>query len=173
MTEKLQKELQDYSSFILKEYGFFIPPTDPVIPALFIIHQEVARNYKSNQLLGTLVQEATKKMNPNIYNFNVPGEALKFQIGSSIKLLFGCLTIVLFLFIGLSWIKIQTEVEKARSIIELSDPIQKELLNRIEKDSEGFYYIEFKESLSPSVINFTEYDEIGRGRVRVYLGRMR
>jgi hypothetical protein len=171
MTEREKNELREYSAYLLKRYGFNIPYTDPVMPALFTIHKELSDTKDSNTRLAKTIDQALERMNPTVYNFNAPGEAWKFQIGNSLKWFFVCLTIVLTLFIGFSWMKVKSTVEEAENIIQLASPIEKSLLNRVEKDSDGFYYIEFKESLGSSVMNFIEYDERGDGRVRVYLGK--
>jgi hypothetical protein len=69
MTEKEQRDLRSYCAFILKEYGFDIPPNDPVIPALYVIHKEMQFNNESNQVIASLVKEAASKINPTVFHF--------------------------------------------------------------------------------------------------------
>lgn len=66
MTDKEQKDLRSYCAFILKEYGFDIPPNDPIIPALYVIHKEMQLNNESNKALALQVKEAAAKINPTV-----------------------------------------------------------------------------------------------------------
>src|SRR4051812_13316190 len=94
-TAKEQRELRNYSAFLLKEYGFDIPLNDPVMPALYLIHKEMELNNRSNKAIASEVKEAASKINPTVLNFNNEDAAFKFQLGIAIKwILYGCLIAV-------------------------------------------------------------------------------
>ena len=75
MTDHEQKDLRSYCAFLLKEYGFHFSPSDPVVPALYIIHKEMQLNNQNNKALASQVKEATSRINPKEFHFHYPGEA--------------------------------------------------------------------------------------------------
>lgn len=75
MTDQEQKELRFYCAFLLKEYGFQFSPTDPVIPALYIIHKETQLINQSNKALASQVKEASARIQPKGFHFHCAGEA--------------------------------------------------------------------------------------------------
>ncbi len=54
MTDQEQKQLRFYCAFLLKEYEFHFSPTDPVIPALYIIHNEMQSSIKIGSVFKRL-----------------------------------------------------------------------------------------------------------------------
>jgi len=173
MTEREDRELREYSSFLLKQFGFNIPYTDPVMPALFTIHREMTLAKQSNEKMIMSIQEAVCKMNPNVYHFNSPGEAWKFQLANSAKWLFVGLSVIILAWVCSKWWEKKNNLEKAQGIIQMSSSIQAAFLTRMQIDPDGFYYLDFEESKGQSVKSFTEYDRGSNGKVRVYLGRQK
>jgi len=171
MTESEHKALRNYCAYMLKEFGFEFSPTDPVIPALYVIHHELMAVRKNNEMLARSVQEATKKINPTIYNFSSPGEAWKFQIAHSLKWLFIGLSLFLIIWILSNWWTNVDNLNRAETIIETSDQIKSSLLQRVKKDEKGYYYLEFTKSSGEQVRFFNEFDRIDNETVRVYLGK--
>jgi hypothetical protein len=170
MTEKEERDLRKYCAFILEKYGFQIAPTDPVIPALYIIHREFLSSRKSNEQIAESLQNMLSKVK-TVNNFNVPGEAWRFQLVKSIKLLWAGLTLVMLFWAYLFWLDLSDEVEKAKLIITTSDRVSSTMLKRVKKDSEGYLYIDFEKPTGNSVRSFYEFDKIDDRLVRVYLGR--
>lgn len=171
MTENEQKELRNYCAYMLKEYGFDFAPSDPVIPALYVIHQEILSNKKSNDAITTEIKLAAGRMNSQIYHFNSPGEGWRFQIAASLKWLFIGLSFDLLLWICLIWWNSFNNVEEARKVIQSAGRINSELLKSVQLDSDGFFFLEFKEAPGVSIKNFIEFERVNSKTVRVYLGQ--
>jgi hypothetical protein len=171
MTEKEQKELRNYCAFMLTEYGFDFAPTDPVIPALYVIHRELRTHSGSNDRVAAEIKNVAGKINSRIYNFSGPGEAWKFQLAGSLKWLFLGLSINLFLWIAFKWWSAKNDLAEAQRIIQSSERINIHLLNNVKKDTDGFMFLEFTEAKGNSIKNFIEYEKINSKTVRVYLGQ--
>jgi hypothetical protein len=170
MTEREEKELRNYCAWMLKEYGFDFPPTDPVIPALYVMHREMMANRKSNEAIATSLQGMAKNIKPTVYNFSQPGEAWKFQIAQGLKWF---LVVCGFIVSAWGWyfvLDANGDIDAARSVLKHSTSLTKELLPLVQKDTEGFLYLEFDKPQSTQVANFTQYDQLPNGKVRVYLG---
>jgi hypothetical protein len=170
MTEREEKELRNYCAFMLKEYGFDFAPTEPVIPALYVIHRELQRHGASNDRVAAEIKTATGKMNSKVYHFNSPGEAWKFQIGGALKWLSIGLSLNLLLWIGLTWWSSANDLAEAKRIIQSSSRINSSLINNVKTDRDGYLFLEFKEATGNSVKNFTEYEKVDSKTVRIYLG---
>lgn len=169
MTDQEHKALRNYCAFILKEYGFQFSPTDPVIPALFIIHREMQLNNQNNKAIANLIKDASLKMNSKTFNFHSPGEAWKFQMAGTMKWFSFGLLILLAMFL-VTWIwSVSDDVSKARDLIQGSERVN-ELLLRVDKDLEGYFFLDFKEASGNSIKNFVEYEKRNSKTVRVYLG---
>jgi hypothetical protein len=170
MTDKEQKDLRSYCAFILKEYGFDIPSSDPVIPALYIIHKEMQLNNESNKAIVLQVKEAAAKINPTVFNFNSEGAAYKFQLGIAIKwLLCGGLIALLLTIAAWHWSNMN-KVEQAKNIVQNSGKAG-ELLKLVKKDDEGFYFIDFTAHKGDSTVFLKEFRKIDAKTVRIYLAR--
>ncbi len=169
MTEREQKAVRAYCAFLLTEYGFVFSPLDPVIPALYTMHKEVDLLKKSNSELATLVEEASSKINPVVYQFNSKGEAWRFQMGIAVKwILFGAL------FGMLAWIAVwywsmKNEIDQVRIMNETFQTTAE--LNKRVKTQDGVYYIDFTAAKGDSTIYFTEFRKLNAKTVRVYLGK--
>jgi len=171
MTEQELKVLRSYCAFILKEYGFQFSPTDPVIPALFVIHKEMQLNNQNNRAIANLIKEASSKMNSKVFNFNSPGEAWKFQMASMTKwFLLGLVVLVFVWFAMWAW-SISDEVTKAKDFNQGSKQVN-ELLRHLQKDNEGYFFMDFKEASGNSIQNVTEFERLNAKTVRVYFGKV-
>jgi hypothetical protein len=170
MTEREEKELRNYCAFMLKEYGFDFAPTDPVVPALYVMHREIQVNRKSNDTVSAEIKEAVTKMNSKVFHFNSPGEAWRFQIAGSLKWLFLGLSVNLLLWIALKWWSAKNDLDEAQRIIRSSGRINAHLLNNVKEDRDGFMFLEFTEAKESSIKNFIEYEKVNSKTVRVYLG---
>jgi hypothetical protein len=170
MTDQEQKELRSYCAFILKEYGFQFPPNDPVIPALYIIHKEMQLNNQNNNAIASLVKEASARINPTVFHFNSPGEAWKFQMGVTLRWILGGLVVLLFIWAAIWYWSIANDVDRAKTIIGASGNLS-ELVKRVQKTNDGYYFIDFSVSKGDSVQNFKEFQKLNSKTVRVYLGK--
>ena len=170
MTDQEQKELRFYCALLLKEYGFQFSPTDPVIPALYIIHKEMLLNIESNKALASQVKEASCRINPKEYHFHCAGEAWKFQLGIAFKWLLIGLIVLLFTTVAVWYWGMVKDVDGARTIIGASGNMS-ELLKAVRKDKADQYFIDFTAAKGDSIRNFKEYQKLNANTVRIYLGK--
>lgn len=170
MTDREQKDLRSYCAFLLEEYGFYIPPNDPVIPALYIIHKEMQLNNQNNKDLASQVKEASSRIHPKEFHFHHPGEAWKFQLGVALKWILSGLLVLLFIWVGVWYWSMVKDVDKARTILEASGRAN-ELLKVIQQDKAGYYFIDFTVSKGDSIQFFKEFRKLNTNTVRVYLGK--
>lgn len=170
MTDQEHKALRSYCAFILKEYGFQLSPNDPVIPALYIIHKEMQLNNQNNKAIANLIKESTAKMKSRSYTFNGPGEAWKFQMAGALKWFVAGLMALGLATLFLWYWSITKDVERAHDIIQGSSKTS-ELLKRVSKDNEGYYFVDFKEAPGTFIQSFIEFERIDKKTVRVYLGK--
>lgn len=171
MTEREEKELRNYCAWLLKEYGFSFPPSDPVIPALYVIHRELMTTKKSNEGIVQQIKEAALKVNPTIYSFSHPGEAWKFQMAQGVKWV---LVATIFLISSWGWylsIMVSGRIEEAKVTMNYLSRIEKNLLPLIRKDKEGFLFLEFSKPTGDTIRSFTEYNKLTNNKIRVYLGK--
>ncbi len=171
MNDKEERELRNYCAWLLKEYGFNFPPTDPVLPALYVIHRQMMAARKSNETLAEQFKDATKSLAPVVYNFSQPGEGWKFQAAASIRWAVGGLSLVAISWIAFVWWQARNDHANAKLIIDSASVIESTLMQSAKRDSDGYLYLEFTEATGNKIKNFTEYDEIAHGKVRVYLGK--
>lgn len=170
MTDKEQKEVRNYSAFLLKEYGFDIPLNDPVMPALYIIHKEMELTKRSNDAIASEVKEAASKVNPQVFNFNNQEAAFKFQLGIGVKwLLHGCVIALVAAIGAWHWSNVN-KVEEAKVIVQNSGKLG-EMLKLVKKDNEGFYIIDFKAARADSIVFLKEFRKMDASTVRIYLAR--
>ena len=80
MTDREKLELRAYCAVLLKEHGFEFSPTDPVLPAIYVIHKEMQHCNEANKLIADRVDKAATRINPKTFHFNHAGEAWKFQL---------------------------------------------------------------------------------------------
>lgn len=170
MTDRELKDLRSYCAFLLKEYGFQLSPSDPVIPALYIIHMEMQLNNENNKALASQVKDASSRINPKEFHFHHPGEAWKFQMGIVFKWLSSVLIILLFVWVAVWYWSVVKDVDGARTIIESSRNMG-ELHKAVKKDKAGYYFIDFTAAKGDSIQNFKEYQKLNAKTVRVYLGK--
>ncbi len=170
MTDQEQKDLRTYCAFLLKEYGFHFSPNDPVIPALYIIHKEMQLNNRNNTALISQVKKAASQISPRVFNFNVAGEAWKFQMGSIFKWVVIGLIVLLFAVLGVWYWSMAKDMNKARSIIHGSDNVS-ELMKLVKQNNQGYYFIDFTIAKGDSILHFKEYQKLNTKTVRVYLGK--
>jgi hypothetical protein len=170
MTDQEQKDLRAYCAFILKEHGFHFHTNDPVIPALYIIHKEMQLNNQNNKAIALLIKEALSKINPTTYHFNSPGEAWKFQMGITLRWVLSGLFALVFIWTATWYWSMVNDIDRAKTIIEASDNIS-ELIKRVQKNSEGYYFIDFTAAKGDSIQHFKESQKLNTRTVRVYLGK--
>lgn len=170
MTNQEQKDLRTYCAFLLKEYGFHFSPSDPVIPALYIIHKEMQLNNQNNNELASEVKKAASQISPQVFHFNVAGEAWKFQMGSVFKWIVSGLIVLLFTWLGVWYWSMRIDIDHARTIIESSGSMG-ELLKEVKKDKSGYYFLDFKLVKGDSIQPFKEFRKVNNSMVRVYLGK--
>lgn len=171
MTEREEKELRNYCAWLLKEYGFTFPPTDPVIPALYIMHRQQMLANKCNDGVLRKLEDIAKSVSPVIYQFNHRGEAIKFQLAKLYR--WHCLIFIIAL-AGWGWflvLKAKGDIVTAEAIISGSPQLVKNLVTRVRIDDEGFQFIEFSKPANGSIKFLTEYHQIDNTRVRIYLGK--
>jgi len=170
MTDKEQREVRNYSAFLLKEYGFDIPLSDPVMPALYVIHKEMELANRSNKAIASEVKEAASKLTPRVFNFNNEDAAFKFQLGIGVRwFLYGCIIAVVAAIGAWHWSNVN-KVEEAESIVQNSGKLG-EMLKLVKKDNEGFYIIDFKAANADSIVFLKEFRKMDAKTVRIYLAR--
>jgi hypothetical protein len=170
MTDKEQREVRNYSAFLLKEYGFDIPLNDPVMPALYIIHKEMELTNQSNKAIASEVKRAASKINPTVFNFNNEDAAFKFQMGIGVKwFLYGCVIAVIAGIGAWHWSNVN-KVEEAENIVQNSGKLG-EMLRLVKRDNEGFYIIDFTAAKADSVEFLKEFRKMDEKTVRIYLAR--
>jgi hypothetical protein len=170
MTDQEQKYLRAYCAFILKEFGFHFPPNDPVIPAIYIIHKEMQLNNQNNKAIASLIKEALSKINPTTYHFNSAGEAWKFQMGITLRWVLSGLVVLFFMWAAIWYWSIAKDIDRAKTIIEASDNIS-ELIKRVQKNSEGYYFIDFTTAKGDSIQHFNEFQKLRARTIRIYLDK--
>lgn len=168
MTDQEQKELRSYSALLLEKFGFNIPPSDPILPPLYILHKETELGIQSNKELARLIQEALSKMNPKEFRFYNEEAAWSFQKGITIRWgVIGSL-IVLLVWAAVWYWTMTNDVDKAKRIVEVAEPI-KELLNRATTDNSGRHFIDFTLKTEGPIQPFKEFVKIDNTTVRIYL----
>lgn len=170
MTDQEQKDLRAYCAFLLKEYGFHFSPSDPVIPALYIIHKEMQLSNQNSKALALEVKEASSRINPKQFHFQYPGEAWKFQLGAFFKWILIGAIVYPFTWVGIWYWSMVKDIDKARMIIEASGRAG-ELIKTVQKDRAGYYFLDFTTPKGDSIKNFTEFRKLNAKTVRVYLGK--
>ncbi len=170
MTDKERLELRAYCASLLKDYGFQFSTTDPVLPAIYIIHKEMQQCNEANRMIAKRIDEASSRISPKVFHFNHAGEAWKFQMAITMKwILFGGLMLAA-ISIGIWYWSLSSDVERARTIVHAYDNIN-QMAARTEKNSEGSYFMDLSEAQGDSVQHFREYVRIGKKTIRVFLGR--
>ena len=169
MQEKL---LRQYCARVLLKYGFEFTTHDPVLPALYTIYRELHANKVGNEEVATNIKAALEKLNPTVYNFNEPGEAWKFKMAESLRWLFVGLSVVAVVFVALIWWRQYNDVRRAREILLASSGSHRLLMMAAEKNESGFMYLELSKAKGRFIKNFTEYEEVKKDTIRVYLGKV-
>lgn len=168
MTDQEQKDLRSYCAYLLKEYGFDIPATDPIMPALYIIYKEMRSAIKSNSELASLVKEGTTKVRPKVYHFDSTDAAFKFQIGIAVKWLLTGSLLPISLGIYTWFWSMSNNVDQAKAIINSSENIRK-LVARMQTDSKGYSFVDFTAAKASKIQPIKEYRQLNPNTVRVYL----
>jgi hypothetical protein len=171
MSETQEKLLRQYCAHVLVKYGFEFSPHDPVVPALYTIYKELSANKTGNDLVAKSIKNALEQLNPTVYNFNERGEAWKFKMAESIRWLFAGSCLVAVVGLGLVWWRQHNNVQRASEIITTYSGAQRILTLAAKKDSQGFMYLDFSKSNGNYVAYWTEYYEVKKDTVRVYLGK--
>lgn len=174
MTDKEQRDIRAYCAFLMKEYGFQLTPTDPVMPALYIIHREMEHNSASSRELAHQVRKAAEKIKPQVFHFNVAGEAWKYQVGAAIKWIGGGLIILLLIGLAAWYWSTTNKVRQANGILEAHGYMH-QLMEQVKKDESGHYYVDFTSGKGNSKTDSTqrlwEFQILNAKTVRVYLGK--
>jgi len=166
----LQKNLRSYSAFLFKEFGIHYPESDQILPVLYTIHKDMESNNQTNKEIASRIQEVSSRIHPREFNFYSGDAAEKFQNGITRRwILVGILSLILiwgaFLFLSMT-----NDLNRARIIVGSSRNVN-ELLQRVEKDNEGYYYLDFSVANGNYIQNFKEFKKINARTVRVYLGK--
>lgn len=170
MTAREQKDIRSYCALLLKEYGIFISPDDPVIPALYIIYRHTQSTHDNNKLLASQIREALSKSNPREFHFHHPGEAWKFQLAAAFKWAIGGFAILIFISIGSwHWSK-ANDVKAAKAILQASGNMGI-LFQRVQKNNKGAFFIDFTAAAGDSIRHFMEYEKVNKKTIRIYLGK--
>ncbi len=172
MTEKQEKLLRVYCAQVLIKYGFEFSPHDPVVPALYTIHRELNSNKVGNEQVARSIEEALKKLNPTVYNFNERGEAWKFKFAESLPWLFVGLSAVLIVTVSLIWWRQYNDVRKASFIIAASKGADETFIRSVKKDSQGYVYLEFSKAKGTVIDFWTQYEQVKKDTIRVYVGKI-
>jgi hypothetical protein len=173
MGEKQEQLLRAYCARVLVKYGFEFSPRDPVIPVLYTIYQELNANKVGNDKVAEEIRKALEKLNPTIYNFNQKGEAWKFKSAEALPWLFGSLGIVIAVFAGLIWWRQYNDVGRAATIIQTSKGVDEIFLRSAKKDDRGYVYLEFCKAKGNVMEFWTEYNEVKKDTIRVYVGKVK
>lgn len=170
MTENEQRSIRSYCALLLTEHGIHFSPDDPVIPALYIIHKEMQLNSTNNKAIASEIKEAAAKINPTVFNFNNEDAAYKFQVGIAVKYLLIGFLVLLFTVAGIWYWSMVYNVNHAKAIIETSGNIE-ELVKRVKKDKDGFYFIDFKVAKGDSIQPLKEFKKLDANTIRVYVAK--
>ena len=170
MTDQELKNLRSFSAFLLVEFGFQISPNDPVLPALYVIHNEMQLNNQRNAKIATLIQEAMSRINPKEFHFHTGEAASNFQRGITVRW-----SIIGFLVVSLAWVaawfwSMHKDIDEAKTIVGVAGKMGV-LLRAAKKDNKGTFFIDFTSAKGDSTRHFTEYQKLNAKTVRVYLGR--
>lgn len=170
MTEKEKRNLRSYCAFLLDEYGIQFSPDDAIIPALYVIHKEMQLNNTTNKAIGAEVRDAAAKINPTVFQFNNGDAAYRFHVGIAVKyILIGSL-VLLFTIAGIWYWSLVNKVDQAKTIIETSGNMG-ELVKRVKKHRDGYYFLDFTAAKADSIQHFREYQKLDAKTVRIYVGK--
>jgi hypothetical protein len=162
MTDQMQKNLSSYSASILKETGIYYPESDPLLPALYILHKETQLNIQANKEMTSLVREALSKINPKEFKFYSEEAAWQFQLGITFRrVLLGILVLFSVWGLVLLWPRVKPLVQTRSN----------KLLERMQQDRNGRYYIDFTAAKGNAASDFEEFNMIDSKTVRVYPGK--
>ena len=170
MTERLQKNLINYCARLLMEHEIQMAVSDPVLPALYVIHEEMKKNNQKNQAIASAILEASKKFNPKQFIFENGEAAAKFQRGITVRwsIIVGLAALLAW---GAAWYwSMSNDVEKARTIIHVSRNMEV-FLQAAKKDENGVFFVDLPAAKGDSTQHFVEYRRLNAKTVRVYLGK--
>lgn len=170
MTDKERLELRAYSASLLKEYGIQFSATDPVLPAIYIIHKEMQQCNEANRLIAQRIDEASSRISPKVFHFNHAGEAWKFQMAIALKWILCGGLILAAISTGIWYWSLSHDIDRARIIIRAYDNLS-QMAGNAEKNSMGSYFIDLSEARGDSVQHFQEYMRIDKKTIRLFLGR--
>lgn len=169
MTQQEELDLRNYCAFLMKQYGFYFSPHDPVIPALYIIHKEMQLNIQNNTILSAQVKAASTRMNSKVFHFNGDDQAWGYQMGITFRWVLIALLLLLGALLGFwHWSK-TNDVRKAQRILE-STPHLDVLLHTIQQEKSGSFFIDFTLAKGDSIQPGKEFIKVDARTVRVYLG---
>lgn len=170
MTERVERNLANYCARLLMEHEIQIGVSDPVLPALYVIHKEMKKSAQKNQAIADSIQEASKKFNPKQFIFNNGDAAEEFQRGITRR--WGIVGLILLLFTwGADWYRsMSNEIVEAKNILDSSGNLRA-LLQSARMAKTGEFYIDFIAPKGDSARRFVEYKRVNSKTVRVYLGK--
>lgn len=170
MTEREEKDIRAYCSWIHREFGIEFSSGDPTVPTMYIFHKEMEATVEANRKIAEEIKEATSRLKPIVYNFNERGESLKFQIGIVLKWVLLSIPISTMIWTTAWWWSNANNIEQARMIIQSSENVRV-LAKRVQKNRDGFYFIDFSSRRGDSTKPFTEFELVNKETVRVILGK--
>lgn len=160
-----------------RKYGIRLAENDEMLPIIHFIFDAGkstdARLADAESLLSNLgktVKQSTDRFIPNTYHFT-EGEALKWQIGIGLKVVMIIAAISILLWSAYFWWHSYQDIANAKAIIISAPLLEKKLLNGIQVNKDGYYFLEFSRPPedASSIKFFTEYELLEDGTVRIYL----
>lgn len=155
MTENERIELREYCAKLLKKYGFDFVPTDPALPAIYVIHKEMQECIDVNRKFAKEVENASSKINPKVFHFNHAGEAWKFQLAMALKWILCGGLLGLSAVIGIWYWSLSNDIDRARAIIKTHDNLS-QMAAIAEKNRDGSYFVDLSEARGDTVQHFRE-----------------
>lgn len=171
MTEQQEKKIREFAAYLLGKHGFERGVLDPVLPVLYIIHKENSDLLDEARKISSQLQIGYEKFNPKSYTFYDDSAAWKFSLAGTLKWLWIGLTLIIIWWSGYFWWLQRVDVKTAQLVLKTADSITLELVQRVKKDKDGYFYLEFTKPKNNSIQFFSEYSQLGDKKIRVYVGK--
>lgn len=159
-------------------YGTRLSINDEMLPILHTIFfagkATELRLLETRRLLDksvTTIEFLNQKLKATTYNFNTDNSALKWQLGGLLKTASAGLMIIAIIWSLYFWWNASLTRTKALQILNNVEVIDKGLLLNIRLTEDGYYFIESTKSTDSSIAFFSEYEELSKGRIRIYVGK--
>jgi hypothetical protein len=137
---------------------------------MFIVQKQLESNTEANRSIASEIRKASDKISPKVFNFYGEQEAWKFQVGIACKWLLFSLPVLAVICICVWWWSMVKDVKQARTIIRWAGNIGV-LADRVQKASDGSFFIDFTPDQGDSTRHFYEYRMVNKRTLRVFLGK--